>query len=73
MGSWIKSNLGKNENVVYEAKVTLWPIVYWFVLGLVLSIPTYFIGTIICWLVALKRVFDYFFTELAMTNKRVIA
>lgn len=67
MASYIKSTLIKDEKIIYEGKISIWSLVPLFTVGLIL-LPIY-IG-ILFWLAAIIR---YMTTELAFTNKRVIA
>lgn len=67
MGKYVDQSLGRNESVVEEAKLS--PV----------SLVIAWIGGIVfCWLLfiptikALIRTIDFFKTELAFTNKRVI-
>ncbi|MEW8002398.1 MAG: PH domain-containing protein [Candidatus Thiodiazotropha sp.] len=68
MSSYIDSVIGTGENVEYQAKVSIWSMIPLFVLGLIL-LPLFGIG-LIFWIVAVLR---YMTTELAITNKKIIA
>jgi len=60
MGSYIQNSLMRDEKVIYEGKVSIWSLIPLFIIG---------VG-IIFWVIAILR---YMTTELAFTNKRVIA
>ena len=68
MGSYIESALTKGEKVVYQGKTSIWSLMPLVVLGL-LFLGLFGIG-LLFWIAAAIR---YFTTELAITNKRVIA
>jgi uncharacterized membrane protein YdbT with pleckstrin-like domain len=68
MGSYIESNLIRDEQVQYEGKISIWSLLPKMLLGLIL-LPFFGIGLIL-WISA---VITYYTTELAITNKRVIA
>ncbi len=68
MSSYVQSVIGKDEKVEYEGKVSLWSLLPLFVLGL-LTIWIYGLG-LIFWIAALIK---YKTTELAITNKKIIA
>ena len=68
MASYVEGALVKDERIVYIGRVTLWSLWLPIVLGLVL-LPLFGAG-LVFWLVAWVR---YKTTELAITNKRVIA
>lgn len=68
MASYIDGALIKDEKVVYIGNISVWSLAPIIFLGL-LFLPAYGLG-LICWLVAFVR---YKTTELAVTNKRVIA
>ncbi|MBA6254409.1 MULTISPECIES: PH domain-containing protein [unclassified Colwellia] len=68
MGSYVISNLIKDEEVVYEGKTSVWSLLPKILIGLLL-LPVYGIG-LIFWASA---AIAYYTTELAITNKRVIA
>lgn len=68
MGKYIAGTLIKDESVVYEGHTSLWSLVPLIVIGFLL-LP--FMGAgLLFWLAAYLR---YATTELAFTNKRVIA
>lgn len=68
MGSYIQDNLTSNEQVIAQARVSIWSLLPTILLGLLLL---YFYGAgLLLWLVAYLR---YTSTELAFTDKRVIA
>lgn len=68
MGSYVESNLIKNESVQHEGKISVWVLLPKIILGFVL-LPIFGIG-ILLWISA---AITYYTTELAITNKRVIA
>lgn len=68
MASYIEGALIKGEKVIYAGHVSLWSLTPLIVLGL-LTIGFFGLG-LIFWIMALIR---YKTTELAFTNKRVIA
>lgn len=68
MGSYIEGTLINDEKVIYEGKLSIWALLPNIVLGAIL-IPVFGLG-LIFWVVAILR---YMTTELAFTNKRVIA
>lgn len=68
MGSYVESNLIKNEKVQYEGKTSVWSLLPRIFLGLIL-LPFFGIG-LLFWASA---AITYYTTELAITNKRVIA
>jgi uncharacterized membrane protein YdbT with pleckstrin-like domain len=68
MASYIESALTKGEQVVYQGKVSVWSMGALLLIGLIL-LPLYGLG-LIFWAIAAIR---YLTTELAITNKRVIA
>jgi uncharacterized membrane protein YdbT with pleckstrin-like domain len=68
MGLYVESNLIKDEKVQYEGKISVWSLLPKILLGLML-LPLYGIGLIL-WVSA---AITYYTTELAITNKRVIA
>lgn len=68
MTSYIEGALTQGEQVVYRAKVSIWSLVPFLLLGLVLL--GFFGLGLLFWAAAAIR---YFTTELAITNKRVIA
>jgi uncharacterized membrane protein YdbT with pleckstrin-like domain len=68
MASYIESTLIKGEQIIYTGHVSLWSLTPLILLGLVL-LPLFGVG-LVFWLVAFIR---YKSTEVAITNKRVIA
>lgn len=68
MASYVESTLIKDEKIIYEGKISLWSLLPMILLGLIL-LPFAFFG-LLFWVAALIR---YLTTELAFTNKRVIA
>ena len=68
MGSYIEGALIKDEKVIYTGHVSLWSLAPLIVLGL-LTVAFFGLG-LIFWIIAFIR---YKTTELAFTNKRVIA
>lgn len=68
MASYIESALTKGEQVVYQGKVSIWSMGPLLLIGLLL-LPVFGLG-LIFWAIAAIR---FLTTELAITNKRVIA
>lgn len=68
MGSYVEGALTKGEQVVHQGKVSLWSLLPLLLLGL-LFIWAYGLG-LLFWIAAAIK---YWTTELAITNKRVIA
>jgi uncharacterized membrane protein YdbT with pleckstrin-like domain len=68
MGSYVESALTKGEKVIYEGKTSIWSLLPLMLLGL-LTLSVFGLG-LLFWIAAAIR---YFSTELAITNKRVIA
>jgi uncharacterized membrane protein YdbT with pleckstrin-like domain len=68
MSSYVQSVLGSGERVQYEAKVSIWSMLPLLILGGIL-LPLYGFG-LLFWLIAYLR---YISTELAITNKKIIA
>jgi len=68
MASYVEGALVRDEKVVYVGKVSLWSLSGRIALGLLL-LPLFGLG-LIFWLMAYVK---YKTTELAITNKRVIA
>ena len=68
MASYIEGILIKDEKVVYIAHISLWSLTPLLAIGLFL-LPLFGLG-LVSWLIAFIR---YKATELAITNKRVIA
>ena len=68
MGSYVEGALTKGEQVVHQGKVSIWSLAPLLLLGLIF-LAFYGLG-LLFWIAAAIR---YFTTELAITNKRVIA
>ena len=68
MGSFVQGTLGKDEKIIVEGRVSGWALAPSIVLG-VITIPLMGLGIIII----LSAIFTYISTELAVTNKRVVA
>lgn len=68
MGSYIKKSLMENENILYEAKVSLWSLLPLIIIGVV-TLGLFFIGVIFL----LWAFIRYISTELALTDKKIIA
>lgn len=68
MASYVENTLIKDEKIIYEGKVSIWSLLPLFILGLIL-LPIFGVGLVL-WITAILR---YVTTELAFTNKRVIA
>ena len=68
MGNYIEGTLIKDEKVIYTGNISLWSLVPLIVLGL-LTVGFWGVG-LIFWIMAFIK---YKTTELAFTNKRVIA
>lgn len=68
MASYVQSTLINDEKVIYEAKVSFWSLLPLIIVGTVLLAAWGF--GLLFWLIAFIR---YKTTELAFTNKRVIA
>lgn len=68
MSGYIDNNLINNERVILRAKVSWWSQIWMFLFGAIL-LAAYGLGLILI-IVAVLRVMT---TELALTNKRVIA
>jgi uncharacterized membrane protein YdbT with pleckstrin-like domain len=68
MSSYIKNTLILNEEVIYEGKISIWSQIDLVIFGIIL-LPFFGIG-LLCFVTAYIR---YATTELAFTNKRVIA
>ena len=65
---YVTQNLLKDETVQYEGRISVWSLWLSLLLGFIL-LPTFGIGLIFFVLAALR----YYTTELAVTNKRIIA
>ncbi|MCF6783703.1 PH domain-containing protein [Stutzerimonas stutzeri] len=68
MAAYVDKVLARGEKVIYQGGVSGWSLMSEFIFGLV-TLPFFGFGALI-WAGALIR---YFTTELAITNKRVIA
>ena len=68
MGSFVQGTLGKDEKIIVEGRVSGWALVPSIIIGII-TIPLFGLGIII----NLSAVFTYISTELAVTNKRVVA
>ncbi len=68
MSSYVQSTLIKDEKVIYEGRLSAWSLMPLIILGF-LSLAMFGLG-LVFWLVAYLK---YQTTELAFTNKRVIA
>lgn len=68
MASYIEGALTKDEVIQYEGRISLWSLTHLIVLG-VLLLPLYGVGLILLSMAFIR----YKTTELAFTNKRVIA
>ena len=68
MGSYVEGTLIKDEKVIYEGKTSIWSLLPLIILGFIF-LGLFGIG-ILFWIAAALR---YITTELAFTNKRVIA
>ncbi|MCL2344352.1 MAG: PH domain-containing protein [Desulfobulbus sp.] len=67
MSKYIESTLIKDEKVIYEGKISFWSLLPSIILGLILI---FWVVGVLFWIAAALR---YLTTELAFTNKRVIA
>ncbi len=68
MSSYVEDAIGAGETIEYEAQVSMWSMLPLFLLGLVL-LPVFGLGLL--FLVA--ALIQYKTTELAITNKKIIA
>ncbi len=68
MSSYVQTVIGKDEKVEYEAKVSILSLVPFLLLGLIL-LPVFGLG-LLFWIAAFL---EYKSTELAITNKKIIA
>ena len=68
MASYVEGALTKGEQVIYQGKVSIWTLSPLIIIGLILFFD-WGIG-LLFWIAAAIK---YFTTELAITNKRVIA
>jgi uncharacterized membrane protein YdbT with pleckstrin-like domain len=67
MASYVESVLSKDEKVLYEGKISMWSLMGYFIAGIV----TITIGIGVLFFIA--AFIKYKTTELAITNKRIIA
>jgi len=68
MGSYIESVIGNGETIKYKANISIWSMVPLFIVGL-LTLPLFGFGL----LFFIYAVILYMTTELAVTNKKIIA
>jgi len=68
MGSYIENAITKGEKVIYQGRVSVWSLLPLIFLGFIFI--GFFGAGLLFWIAAAIR---YFTTELAITNKRVIA
>lgn len=68
MGSYVESTLSDGENIQYRANVSIWSLLPLLILGLIL-LPFFGIG-LLFWMWA---AIHYFTTEMAVTDRKVIA
>ncbi|MCX6224779.1 MAG: PH domain-containing protein [Bacteroidia bacterium] len=68
MGTYVQSVISSGERVEYEARISIWSMLPYFIVGL-LFLPMFGLG-LVFWLAAFIR---YKTTELAITNKKIIA
>ncbi|MEZ0148844.1 MAG: hypothetical protein AB9Q19_05940 [Candidatus Reddybacter sp.] len=68
MASYVETNLINDEVIKYEGKISAWSLLTKIILGLIL-LPFFGIG-LLFWISA---AITYYTTELAVTNKRVVA
>jgi uncharacterized membrane protein YdbT with pleckstrin-like domain len=68
MASYIEANLIKDEIIKYQGQTSIWSLWPKIIIGLIL-LPYYGVG-LVFWLSA---AITYYTTELAVTNKRVVA
>lgn len=68
MASYVDSVIGTGETVKYNAKISIWSMTPLFIVGLLL-LPAFGIG-LIFFIIAFLR---FVTTELAVTNKKIIA
>jgi len=79
MGSYVESNLIKGEEIQYEGKTSVWSLLPQILLGLIVFLPFYELGLIFLpffvlgLLLWISAAITYYTTELAITNKRVVA
>ena len=65
---YANNEIGKDEKIIVEGRVSGWALVPSIIIGII-TIPLFGLGIIII----LSAVFTYISTELAVTNKRVVA
>ena len=68
MGSYVDSALTKGEHVIYQGKTSIWSLLPRIILGFIF-LGLFGLG-LLFWIDAAIK---YFTTELAITNKRIIA
>ena len=68
MGSYVESALTKDEHVIYQGKTSIWSLLPRIILGFILL--GFFGLGLLFWIDAAIK---YFSSELAITNKRIIA
>ncbi|TDA68457.1 PH domain-containing protein [Sulfuricurvum sp. IAE1] len=68
MASYVESTLISDEHIIYRGQISLWSLAPYFIVGFLL-IAFYLIGLLIIAYAIIK----YKTTELAITNKRIIA
>jgi uncharacterized membrane protein YdbT with pleckstrin-like domain len=68
MGSYVQNSLVKDEKVIYEGKVSMWSLLPLVLTGLIF-LPAMGLGLVFI----IAAIIRYVTTELAFTNKRVIA
>ena len=68
MSSYVENVIGTGEQIEYQASISVWSLMPLILLGFLL-LPLFGIG-LICWIIAFLR---YITTELAITNKKIIA
>jgi len=68
MASYVEGALTKGEQVIYQGKVSIWSLSPLIIIGLIL-LAAWGLGLLFLIVAAVR----YFTTELAITNKRVIA
>lgn len=75
MGSYVESTLTPDEQVIYRGEVSFWLLLTspWLLLGLLLFSVSWKLGLLFLVFALVKYAITYFTTELAITNKRIIA
>ena len=71
MAKYVQSVLTSNENIIYEAEISIWAQSTLIVLGII-TLPI-LIGFVLGFVLLLSAYLNTISTELAITNKRVIA